>query len=314
MAEGHGSHNPLEHAMDHPTIELPWGRVVELPVIHLASRCGFHFQITRFMVMEVVAAALIILIMVPLARHAAKRPVSRGAFMNAFEALVSFIRDKVARPSIGGHGADDFMPFLLTIFFFILFNNLLGLVPAGASATGNINVTAVLAICDPGRRDLRRDAGVGAVGFWIKLVPSMDVPIWLKVFLWPLMFVIELAGLLIRHFVLAVRLFANMLAGHVVLGRDPRVHPAGGGESLQYLVAPASVIGVVMLSFLELLVAFLQAYIFTLLVGAVHRLGGAPALTRLGRVLPSRRTRRVDGEGGPATPPAPLPNGSECPP
>lgn len=259
MAEGH---NPLEHAMDHTTIELAWGRVLELPAIPLPG--GYTFQVTRFMVMEVVAAALIILIMVPLARHVAKRPVSRGAFMNAFEALVLFIRDKVVRPSIGGHGADDFLPYLLTVFFFILFNNLLGLVPSGASATGNINVTIVLALCTFGAVMYAGMRESGVVGFWIKLVPSMDVPKLLKVFLWPLMFVIELSGLLIRHFVLAVRLFANMLAGHVVLGVILGFILLAQG-SLAYIVAPASVIGVVLLSFLELLVAFLQAYIFTLL-------------------------------------------------
>ena len=264
MAEGHGSHNPLAHAMDHPTLEIPWGmggKVIELPVIDL----GFYqLQITRFMVMEVVAAALIILIMVPLSRHISKRAVTKGAFMNAFEALVSFIRDKVARPSIGGHGADDFVPFLLTIFFFVLFNNLLGMVPGGASATGNINVTGILAISTLGAVIYAGMRESGVVGFWIKLVPSMDVPVWLKVFLWPLMFVIEFAGLMIRHFVLAVRLFANMLAGHVVLGVILGFILLASG-SMTYLVTPASVIGVVLLSFLELLVAFLQAYIFTLL-------------------------------------------------
>jgi F-type H+-transporting ATPase subunit a len=263
MAEGH---NPLEHAMDHPTIELPWGRVFHLPKIHTGIPIdGFRdFQLTRFMVMEVLAAALIILIMVPLARHVAKHPVSKGPFMNAFEALVLFIRDKVARPSIGGHDADQFAPYLLTVFFFILFNNLFGLLPAGASATGNINVTAVLAIATLGAVIYAGMKTSGPVGFWIKLVPHMDVPIVLKVFLWPLMFVIEVLGLLIRHFVLSVRLFANMLAGHVVLGVILGFILLAGG-SIWYIVAPASILGVVMISFLELLVAFLQAYIFTLL-------------------------------------------------
>ncbi len=259
MAE---SHNPLEHAMDHPTLELPWGKVVTLPEYVLPG--GYHFQLTRFMVMEVVVAALIVVIMVPLARHVAKRPVSKGAFMNAFEALVLFVRDKIARTAIGGHGADDFVPYLLTVFFFILFNNLLGLVPAGASATGNINVTAVLAICTLGAVLYAGMRESGVVGFWIKLVPSMDVPKVLKFVLWPLMFVIEVAGLLVRHFVLAVRLFANMLAGHVVLGVILGFILLAEG-TLSFVVTPASILGVVMLSFLELLVAFLQAYIFTLL-------------------------------------------------
>ncbi len=258
MAEGH---NPLEHAMDHPTIELPWGRVLDLPRFDLGP---VHFQLTRFMVMEVVAAALIVAIMVPLARHVARRPVTSGPFLNLFESVVHFIRDKVARPSIGGHGADAYVPFLLTVFFFILFNNLLGLLPSGASATGNINVTAVLAISTLVMVILAGIRESGPVGFWVKLVPSLDVPILLKVFLWPLMFAIEVAGLLIRHFVLAVRLFANMLAGHVVLGVILGFILLAGG-SFRYIVTPASILGVVLLSFLELLVAFLQAYIFTLL-------------------------------------------------
>ena len=255
--------------MDHATLELPWGfggRVIDLPRIHTGIPIdGFRdFQITRFMVMEVVAAFLIVVIMVPLARHVARRPVSRGAFMNAFEAMVAFIRDKVARSSIGGHGADDFTPFLLTVFFFILFNNLSGMIPGGASATSNINVTAVLAIITLGVVFFAGMRESGVVGFWVKLVPSMDVPILIKVFLWPLLFVIELAGLLIRHFVLAIRLFANMLAGHVVLGVILGFILLAG-SNLAYLVTPVSVLGVVLLSFLELLVALLQAYIFTLL-------------------------------------------------
>src|ERR1700733_12710318 len=134
-----GHHNPLEHAMDHPTIDLPWGSVIHIPSI-------LGLQITRFMVMELIAAGLIVAIFIPLARHIAKQPVTRGPFLNAFEALVLYIRDKVARPSIGGHGADEFVPYLLTVFLFILFNNLLGMIPGGGSATGNLNVTVILAL------------------------------------------------------------------------------------------------------------------------------------------------------------------------
>ena len=98
------------------------------------------------MVMELIAAALLIAIMIPVARHIARTPVSRGWFMNMFEAILMFVRDKIARPSIGGHGADRFLPYLWTVFFFVLFNNLLGMIPGFASATGNINVTLVLGI------------------------------------------------------------------------------------------------------------------------------------------------------------------------
>ena len=138
------SQNPLSHVVDGPTIEIPWlpphyEYTIELPMYG-------GFQITRFMVMEVIAAALMLLILIPVVRHIARTHVSRGWFMNMFEAILLFIRDEVARPAIGGHGADRFLPYLWTVFFFVLFNNLLGIIPGGASATGNINVTEVLAI------------------------------------------------------------------------------------------------------------------------------------------------------------------------
>ena len=134
----------------------------------------------------------------------------------------------------------------------------------------------------------------GPAGFWLNLVPHLDVPAPLKVVLWPLMFVIEVSGLLIRHTVLAVRLFANMLAGHIVLAVILGF-AIQASRGFQYLVAPASVMGVVALSLLELLVAFLQAYIFTFLAAlfigsaAIRRTdptrgaGGPPAAGRLPR-------------------------------
>jgi F-type H+-transporting ATPase subunit a len=226
---------------------------------------GFaDIQITRFMVMELLAAALIILIVVPLARHVARRPVTKGAFLNAFEAILLYIRDGVARPAIGGHDADAFLPYLWTVFLFVLFSNLLGMIPGGASATGNINVTAVLALMTFGVVVVAGMRKMGVGGFWLGLVPKLDVPKVMYPLLWGLMFVIEIAGLFIRHIVLSVRLFANMLAGHIVLavilGFIIQVQGAAW-----YAVMPASVAGVVALSVLELFVAFLQAYIFTFL-------------------------------------------------
>jgi len=260
MAEGH-SDNPLTHALDHPTLDIPFVGEIELGTVNL----GFvEFALTRFMVMELVAAALVLLALIPLARHVSKNHVTKGAFFNLMESLVVFVRNTIARPSIGEHDADFFVPYLGTAFFFVLINNLLGLFPGGASATGNINVTGVLALSTLIAVIVAGMRASGVFGFWVKLVPHLDVPIWLKPVLWPLMFLIELLGLLIRHFVLAVRLFANMLAGHVVLGVILGFILAATG-AMKYLVTPASVLGTVCLSFLELLVAFLQAYIFTLL-------------------------------------------------
>jgi F-type H+-transporting ATPase subunit a len=253
---GHG-HSPLSHVVDQPTLEFgPWE-------YHLEQNLGL--PLTRFMFTEVVAALLVTFSAFWLLAHVRKNQVTRGSSLNIFEAMVLFIRDQVARPAIGGHGADKFLPYLWTLFFFILFNNLLGLVPGFASATGNINVTAVLAILTLTTVLLAGMRELGVVGFWVGIVPHMDVPPWLKPMLWGLMFVIEVAGLFIRHAVLAVRLFANMFAGHIVLAVILGFIIDVWGSAVFLPVTVASVMGVVALSLLELFVAFLQAYIFTFL-------------------------------------------------
>jgi F-type H+-transporting ATPase subunit a len=256
--------NPLSHVVDHDTIELPWWNYPTFEkTIHLPSIAGF--QITRVMVMELVAGLLMIAILIPVVRHIARTHVTRGWFMNMFEAMFLFIRDEVARPAIGGHGADRFLPYLWTIFFFILFANLLGMIPGGASATGNVNVTAALALMTlwtvvrAGMREM------GVAGYWAGLVPHLDVPWWMRHLMWGLMFVIEVAGLFIRHIVLAVRLFANMFAGHVVLAVILGFILMAGTWWSFVVVMPTSVVGDVLLSLLELFVAVLQAYIFTFL-------------------------------------------------
>jgi len=260
---GH-SENPLGHVIDHPTIELPWFRPPSYELrIDLPSIAGL--QITRFMVMELVAAILMIAILLPVVRHIARSPFSRGWFMNLFEAMLLFIRDEVARPAIGGHGADRFLPYLWTVFFFVLFNNLLGIIPGGASPTGNVNVTAVLALMTLGIVIAAGMREMGPAGYWIGIVPHLDVPAVMKPPLWILMFFIEVAGLLIRHVVLAVRLFANMFAGHVVLSVILGFIVMAWASLAFYLVMPVSIGGVIALSLLELFVAFLQAYIFTFL-------------------------------------------------
>ena len=142
---GHGA-NPLSHVIDHHEPGAPLGYSAHVRVQDPPAGQIFGVQITRFMVMELSRPCLVVLVMMPVARHIASGHVSRGKFTNMFEAMLLFIRDDVARPAIGGHGADRFLPFLWTIFFFVLFNNLLGMIPGLASATGNINVTAALAL------------------------------------------------------------------------------------------------------------------------------------------------------------------------
>jgi F-type H+-transporting ATPase subunit a len=269
-------HSPLDHVVDHDTIELPWGRVLHLPTIDIPI-LG-EFTLTRYMVMEVIAAAIVILIATTYARHIRKNHVTKGVLPNVIETLVYFIKDKVAVPAIGDHDAYKFLPYLLTVFFFVLTSNLLGMVPGGASATGSIVVTGVLASITF-LTVYRAGAEVhGYGGFFTNLVPHLEVPgeMSLEKFgmkgtlnipstlMWCLMFVIELVGLLIKHFVLAVRLFINMTAGHLVLAVILGFILEASG-SLFYVVTPASVFGAVFISCLELLVAFLQAYIFTFL-------------------------------------------------
>lgn len=269
-------HSPISHVVDHNTLEMPWGQVVHLPEIHLPI-LG-QFQLTRFMLMELIAASIVMLIAMTYARHMKKNHVTKGVFANMIESLVYFIKDKIAVPAIGDHDAYHHMPYLLTVFFFVLSCNLLGMIPGGASATSSIVVTLTLAFITFLAVYRAGASHFGYVGFFKNLVPHLEVPGEVNLekygykgsinipgmMMWGLMFVIELLGLVIKHFVLAVRLFINMTAGHLVLAVILGFILEASGN-LFYLVTPASVLGAVFISCLELLVAFLQAYIFTFL-------------------------------------------------
>ncbi len=225
------------------------------------------FRITKFMVMELLAALLIIAIYVPLARRLRDGEPPRGGLVNAFEVLLTFIRDEVAKPGIGEHDADRFVPFLWTMFLFILFNNLIGMVPFGASPTSNIFVTGALAVCV---FFAIHGSAIAKLGFWHYLGtfwPEMEVPFGLGYVLKPLVCVLEMNGVLVRNGVLAIRLFANLFAGHMVSGTILLfiVLAAKTGFGLWLTITVSSVLGVVAMSLLDLFIAFLQAYIFVFL-------------------------------------------------
>lgn len=228
------------------------------------------------MVLELVAAVMMLAIFIPLAYRLRKGTPPRGRFCNMFEATLLFLRDKVVRPSIGRHDADRFVPFIWTLFFFILFCNLLGLVPWAGSPTGEFAVTialAVIAFCTVIGAGMMK---YGAVNFWIGLSPPMDLPLAYKIFLVPMILFIEILGLLIRHLILAIRLLANMFAGHFVLAVILAFITNCAASLLWYGVMPASVLGATAINMLELFVAFLHAYIFTFLTAvfigmAVHQ-------------------------------------------
>ena len=263
------------HVKDSDSFHWPMGGHYTLPKLEIF---GYELQLTKFMVLEVVVALLMLVVFVTLARFMVGGGRPRGRLWNFFEAMLVFIRDEVARPAIGRHEADRFLPFVWNVFFFILFCNLLGMVPWAGSPTGALSVTGALA----GIAFLTViGAGMfkfGLVGFWTGMVPHMDVPLAMAVVLKPMLMVIEIAGLGIKHTVLAVRLLANMFAGHLVLAVIVGfIGATANAFIILWLgVTIASVLGAVALSLLELFVAFLQAYIFAFLTAlfigmAVHQ-------------------------------------------
>jgi F-type H+-transporting ATPase subunit a len=225
---------------------------------------GIHLPpwLSKFMLLELVAAGLILLIYLPIGRKAREGGSPRGLLWNTFEVLLVFVRDKIAKPTIGEHDADRFVPFLWTLFLFILFCNLLGMVPGLGSPTGALAVTAVLALF---AFVVIHGSAIRKMGFFGYL--KSQVPHGMNPFIAYFIAAIEILAHFIKGTVLAVRLFANMFAGHLVLasllGFITMVKYAS--VFLSAPVTVGSVALVVGVSLLELFVAFLQAYVFTFL-------------------------------------------------
>lgn len=248
----------------------PFEHVLDSEHFHVFNNLHVHFHLpfglTKFKILMLVAAGLILAIFIPIARRMRSGEPPTGPFWNAFEFLLSFIRDKVAKPCIG-HDADHYVPFLWTLFLFILFCNLLGMVPYLGSPTASISVTAALAIIAFFVIHGSAVAEMGPTHYLKSYVPHIDVPFGMGYLLIPMIVVIEVIGNFIKAFVLAVRLFANMFAGHTVLAVMLLfiVMVKDQGWYLFWPVTAASVLGVTALSLLELFVAFLQAFIFVFL-------------------------------------------------
>lgn len=290
MAAAH--EDTFHHVRDFTYFELPFGLELHLP-----------FGLTKFMVLQVAAGVIVLLIFRGLSRRIAGGEPALGRWWNFWEALALFIRDEVVRPTIGGdhddhhdgahgseshasethgeaagglsHPADKYLPFVWSCFFYVLVCNLIGAFPWMGAATGDINVTGALALSAFGATLIYGTREMGVVGFWTNLVPSMDLPLVLKLILVPMIWAIEVFGLAVKHAVLAVRLFANMMAGHTVIAVMLGFIAVAASTNLFYLVLPSSIFGQLAISALELFVAFLQAYIFaflaTLFIGmAIH--------------------------------------------
>lgn len=222
-------------------------------------------SITKTVLAIFFSAALLLIIFTSVARAYRRNKGGAPKGLQALlEPLIIFVRDDIAKAAIGGKRYEKYTPYLLTVFFFIFFNNLIGLIPFfpfGANVTGNIAVTGILAMFTFIITTFSANKN-----YWKHIYNAPGVPWWLK-FPVPLMPFVEFLGVFTKPFVLMVRLFANITAGHIIiLGFMSLIFIFGNIKGLMgAAVAPVSVAFGIFMGFLELLVAFIQAYVFTLL-------------------------------------------------
>lgn len=239
----------LKEILEHHIVDHVWSWVNLGPL---------RLPISKHLLMMGIASVILLVLLPLLIRSRSK---ALAPFRAIIEIIVLFLRDEVVYPNLGHKGA-GYMGYFSTLFFFILVLNLIGLVPYGATATGNLAVTAGLAVTT---FLLINFAGIreqGLAGYFGHIVPK-GVPGWL----YPLLFPIELIGLVTKAFALCIRLFANMIAGHIVILAFISFIFIFGSLSavVGFGVAPISVGLVLFTLLLELFVAFLQAYVFVFL-------------------------------------------------
>ena len=264
----------MHHLLDGAELEfqlLGFGPVIHLPhfaPIHIGP-LTLDLSPTKHVVFLLLAALVCLAIFVPIGRAMQHKFSNRAptGLANAMEAMVLYFRDEVVRRNIG-HGADAYTGYILTLFFFILFMNLLGLVPFGATATGNFMVTGALALVTFVVTEISGMRALGFTGYMgtIFYAPKGMNPIGTAIML-VILTPVEFLGKLTKPFALMIRLFANMMAGHtLVLSLLGLIFIfAGGGAIVAGGVTVAAIAMVSGIMILELFVAFLQAYIFALL-------------------------------------------------
>lgn len=261
-----GEHNMfaelLHHVQDSRELETPFGHI-PLPQFDPFTIAGISFDmsLTKHVVFLWASALVLLVLAMTAARRNRKSMVPTG-FGNLVELFIVFIRDEIVLPNMGTAGL-RYVPYLLTTFFFILIMNMAGLVPYGATATGNVSVTAGLALIAFVVIQASAIRSQGVSHYFAHLTGGVH---WL---LWPIMIPIEILGLFTKPFALCIRLFANMTGGHIVI-------VALFGlififKSYFIAIGPfAFILGILML---EIFVAFLQAYIFTMLTALFMGLG-----------------------------------------
>lgn len=263
----------MHHLTDSREIELPFGYVVHLPQwepVHLGP-LTIDFSPTKHVAFMLLAAFLVATLLVAAARKA-ERSHREGAkrgprgITNVVEAFILYLRDEVALANIG-QGGERYVPFIVTLFFFILFSNLLGLLPWGSTATGNISVTAALAILSFIMIEVAGFITLGAKGYarTIFYAPEGMGPVG-KALMMVIMTPVEFLGKLTKPFALAIRLFANMNAGHfIILALIGLILLATQTWTAASVTILGPIVMAVLIMVLELFVAFLQAYIFAML-------------------------------------------------
>jgi F-type H+-transporting ATPase subunit a len=244
----------MHHILDTNVFAFePFGEI-ELPEIVIG---GFDISITKHVVMMWVASAILLIVFTAVGKtykNISGRQAP-GGLANAMEALVEFIRLDVAKSNIG-HGYEKHLPYLLTVFMFILVCNLLGLIPYGATATGNVNVTLTLAVFTFFITQIAAFKAHGVKGYLQHLTAGTHWSLWF------IMVPIEIIGQFTKPFALTIRLFANMTAGHIIILSLIFI----SFILKSYIVAVAvSVPFAIFIYLLELFVAFLQAFVFTML-------------------------------------------------
>lgn len=243
----------------------PDGAIDEAASAHI-----WDFSLTKNVVSIFLVVILLLLVFTSIARSYRQRTgKAPHGLQSLVEPIILFVRDDVAKGAIGEKKYARFMPFLLTVFFVILFANLMGLVPffpGGANVTGNIAVTFALALIT-----FLVVTFNGNKHYWRHIVAMPGVPVWVLIILTP----VEILGMFLKPFVLMIRLFANIAAGHIiVMSFFSLIFVFGAASAVGgYGVSVVSLLFTIFMFFLELLVAFIQAYVFTFL--AALYIGGA---------------------------------------
>ena len=241
------NHNLMDILFHHLTDSNPWFHILNNPPIY----------ITKHVFVLWLIAILLLSLLLYASKSIKNSPTSR--LSTSILLFLEFVENHILKPNFH-QKSKPWLPFFSTLFLFIAFSNLFGLIPLSATITGNLAVTLSLAIVTFLITQAYGMKKHGPILYWIKLVPSgIPKP------LWPLMFLIEIVGLLSKPFALTIRLFSNMIAGHIVILVLLFLATQTAGQWSQLAIAPFTIAGALFVNLLEIFIALLQAYIFSFL-------------------------------------------------